>query len=214
MKKLTTKKLSVAPKPNRFVIVVYSDTHINDAMGLLAPEIGMSWGGSYTANVPQAQWTWPKWLEFCELAKSIAARKPNTKFIAVGDGDLGELDLKRRSINVLSRNPNDILHMMTTTLSPLTSVVDRNYVIRGTEAHGGLSNWIEELFAGKIGAEPLKLTEAINKKDADGKEEPSNLQYARWDMLFDWGGVLVDISHHMRIAGREWSVGSPAVTVC
>lgn len=146
---------------------------------------------------------------------SLAASRPGTTThrIVVLGGDNGDIDLKNRTSALVSRNPTDVSNIMTAAHAPLLRLADRVYVLRGTEAHVGLESAIEEMWARRIGADPLVLGDPIKVQMMDGSIDWDNQKYARDDMVVTWGGVKLDMAHHMRGASRAWTAGSPAVTV-
>ena len=124
-------------------IIITSDQHINSTLALCPPRVQLDDGGSYIAS-PTQRWLWQMWNEYIEWARDASA---GYKPIAVFNGDLGELDTKKRSNQLVSMNKATVLNMITEALEPLTSWVDANYFIRGTPAHVGKSSWLEEVAA-------------------------------------------------------------------
>ena len=122
-------------------IIITSDQHINSTLALCPPRVQLDDGGTYIAS-PTQRWIWEMSNEFTEWAKDIAR---GYKPVAVFNGDLGELDTKKRTNQLISLNKATILNMITETLEPLTSWVDACYFIRGTPAHVGKSSWLEEV---------------------------------------------------------------------
>ena len=81
-------------------IIITSDQHIGSTVALCPPRVPLDDGGTYVAS-PGQRWLWQGWLEFIQYAKDLAQ---GYKPIAVFNGDLAELDTKRRTNQLI--NPN------------------------------------------------------------------------------------------------------------
>lgn len=168
-------------------LVIVSDEHINSAVGLCKPEINLDDGGTYHVS-RGVRWLWNCWLDFCQQASAAPGRK-----IAILNGDLGELDTKRRSYQLITPNKATIQRMVMDTIEPLLSVVDQVYVMRGTAAHTGKSAWLEEA----IGND---LTNSVKQDDAG----------SWWHLRAVVEGIRLDIAHHASMGGLPWTAKNAA----
>jgi hypothetical protein len=119
--------------------------HTNSTVGICPPVINLDDGGTYRSS-PVQRWLWECWLDQVERVKRIDASRK----VLILNGDLGELDTKRRSTQLISANKAVIQAMVTDTLAPLVDVVDDVIVIRGTMAHTGKGGWLEESIAADL----------------------------------------------------------------
>jgi hypothetical protein len=168
-------------------IIAASDLHINSTVALCKPLVQLDDGGSFHPSRAQ-RWLWGGWLEFCQHSASQPGRR-----IAVLNGDIGELDTQRRSLQLISTNKDTIIRLVIDTLEPLLSVVDAVYVVRGTAAHSGKSAWLEEHIAND-------LDHAV--KAAPAKTEPP---FSHWHIRATCDGVRLDIAHHAHMGGAPWT---------
>jgi hypothetical protein len=141
-------------------------------------------GGSYHPSDTQ-RWLWDGWLKFIEWAKDVSQ---GYKPIAVFDGDLGELDTKKRSNQMVTMNKATILNMITEALEPLTQYADDLYFIRGTPAHVGKSSWLEEVAA-----------------DYDNTIYYSKGIRSHYQVRLSCDRVRVDIAHHGSMGNTFWT---------
>ena len=125
-------------------LIISSDHHINSTVAVCPPRVQLDDGGTYHPSIGQ-QWLWRGWLEFIEWARDLSK---GYKPLAILDGDLGELDTKRRSNQIITANKATITGMINDVIDPLADWVDGMYFIRGTPAHVGKSSWLEEEIAG------------------------------------------------------------------
>ena len=160
------------------LLIACGDLHTNSTVGLCPPVIQLDDGGSYHASRVQ-RWLWDCWLDQVEKVKAIEARRK----VLVLNGDLGELDTKRRSTQLISGNKATILSLVLQTIEPLFSVVTDVVIIRGTMAHTGKGGWLEEAIAA----------------DLDHAVRPGKMKSpASWyHMRGVFAGVRFDIAHHV-----------------
>jgi len=165
-------------------IAITGDQHSNSKIALCPPVINLDDGGTYHASRGQ-RWLWECWLDYWDTVRGIAAGAP---IIGVFNGDLGELDTKRRSYQLISPNKAVILELVRQTIAPALAVCDRVYFIRGTQAHVGKSAWLEEEIAQDT---------TITVRDH---------QAASWYHLrAKLERVRFDIAHHASMGGLPWS---------
>lgn len=168
------------------LLIVSSDHHINSTLAICPPEINLDDGGTYHASRGQ-RWLWDCWRDAWDKIRPFAADKD--RVVLALNGDLGELDTKRRSNQLISPNKATILEMVTETLKPALEVAKELYVIRGTAAHEGKSAWLEEAVANDItGVLPDKARGTASW----------------WHLVGKLNGLAVDISHHASMTGTPW----------
>ena len=168
------------------LIIACGDMHINSTVALCPPSVNLDDGGTYHASRVQ-RWLWDCWLDQAERVKVIEARRK----VLILNGDLGELDTKRRSTQLISANKAVILSLTLDTLAPLVDVVNEVIVIRGTMAHTGKGGWLEEKIA----------------QDLDGVIRPGKAKSpASWYHLRGvFSGVRFDVAHHAGMGSLPWT---------
>ena len=167
---------------NKIAVVIAQDTHINSAIGLCMPSIELDDGGHYRASRGQ-RWLWDCFNDFVDQVKAIKSN--GYKIVVVLNGDVGELDVKRRSSQLVSSNKATIMRLAIETLSPLVDVADAVFVVRGTLAHTGKSAWLEEAIA----------------QDFDNVVSGNESVASFWHLRHVFSGVRYDITHHARMGG-------------
>lgn len=173
------------------LLVVVSDTHINSTVSLCPLVVNLDDGGTYHASRTQ-HWLWDCWLHFWRYAKEKANGR---RVIGIINGDLGELDTKRRSNQLISVNKATILSMATETLMPTMDIVDSWVFIRGTPAHEGKGAWLEEDIA----------------KDTSSATRYSESIASWWHLVGKVSGIRVDIAHHASLGGRPYTKPTGAI---
>ena len=167
------------------LIAVASDTHINSTVALCPPRVNLDDGGTYNST-PAQRWLWSSWLESWRKVGNI----PADRKVLILDGDVGELDTKRRSNQLVTPNEATVLSMIGEVLEPALSVVQDVYIVRGTQAHVGKSSWLEEAVAA----------------DIDGVKRDEKRGTASWWHIQGMiEGIRVDIAHHASMGGQPWS---------
>lgn len=157
-------------------IVAVADTHINSMLGLCAPDVEDDEGSEYQPNLIQ-QWLWHTWNKCIDDIKRLT-RKYHTTVIF--NGDIVDLDAKKRSDQMISENPAVILEIADKTLKPLLDIANRTFFVRGTEAHVGKSGWAEEMMAQRY----------------HSIKDPETGQYSWWQIRLEFAGVKFDVAHH------------------
>jgi hypothetical protein len=165
-------------------LIVLSDLHINSTVAVCPPRVQLDDGGTYHASRTQ-QWLWACLNDIIAQALEIQADKR----VLVLNGDLGELDTKKRSIQLVTLNKATILGMVIDTLEPLLAVTDATYIVRGTPAHEGKSCWLET----QVGA------------DIDAVPDPRTGAPSWWHIRSACEDVRLDIAHHASMGSRWWS---------
>ena len=165
--------------------IIVSDLHVNSTVGLSLPSVNLDEGGTYRAS-PTQRALWKAWLDMWDtIAKRELFEGRKVLFI---NGDIGELDTKRRSAQLITLNKAVVLRMVLDVLQPALDVVDSVVVIRGTMAHTGKSGWLEEAVADD-------LDNAIHDKDSA----------SWWHFRGVTEGVRFDIAHHATMGRLPWT---------
>lgn len=164
-------------------LAIVADLHVNSTVGLCTPVVNLDDGGTYHAS-PSQRWLHSCWLDFCAKVQASPGRK-----VAIINGDVGELDTKRRSYQLISPNKATIVSLVLDVLSPLIEVVDQVYITRGTCAHTGKSAWLEEAVASDI-------TNVVRESKAAA---------SWWHIRSVCEGVRLDIAHHAQMGGLPWT---------
>lgn len=173
------------------VVVGVSDLHINSRVALSTPNVSLDDGGTYRASRGQ-RWLWECWLDFWQRIGQVY---DDWTKIVIFNGDMGELDLKRRSYQLITPNKADIISMAIDTIMPAIDIADRVYVIRGTPAHEGKSAWLEEIIA----------------RDIDNAVKQSKKVASWYQVRGKIGKKSFDIAHHVSMGGLPWNKGNAAM---
>lgn len=168
-------------------LIMVGDMHINSTVALCAPNVELDDGGTYHLSRTQ-RWLWSCWRDFCEEVRQLPGRK-----ILCINGDLGELDTKRRSVQLITANKATILKTVQNTIEPLVELVDSLIVIRGTQAHEGKGAWLEETIA--------------NDYDHTVRHDGTASWYHMRTVI---EGTRHDISHHASMTGNPWGRSNSA----
>jgi hypothetical protein len=172
-------------------LIVVSDLHINSEVAICPPIVNKDDGNSHHAGRTQ-MWLWRSWQSFWNQVRNDYQ---GYRKILVCNGDLGELDTAKRSVQLITLNKATILKMVLDTLEPALDVVDAQLFTRGTAAHTGKSAWLEEAIA-----DDLKDTISPTDKIASW-----------WHYRGVCEGVRLDIAHHASAGGKPWAKGGGAL---
>lgn len=162
-------------------LLVISDTHIG-CQHALCPPVGfrMDDGGRYLpSDIQLALWKW--WEEMGGEWLSWATKGEPCDLAVNGDALDG---VHHGSTTQWTHNLTSQAEAATAILEPLAAKAEKLYWLRGTEAHVGQSGQEEERLAREMGAVP-------NEQG----------QHARYHLRVMVGDALVDLSHHIGIAG-------------
>lgn len=168
------------------LLIVSSDHHINSTVALCPPVVNLDDGGTYHASQGQ-KWLWECWNDAWAQCAKLA--QGCDRVIAVLNGDIGELDTKRRSNQLVTPNKAMVLQMAAGVFEPLMDVAKDVYVVRGTQAHEGKSAWLEEAFAADI--------DGVIADKAHGTK-------SWWHIRGNLNGLKVDIAHHAPMGSTPW----------
>src|SRR5512139_2498323 len=125
------------------ILIVASDLHINSKVAISPKTVDIDDGATYHASRGQ------RWLLDCwtDAVNTIRRDYSDERRILILNGDLGELDTKRRSYQLITPNKAVILRMILQVIEPMVDLAAAVYVVRGTQAHTGKSAWLEEAIA-------------------------------------------------------------------
>jgi hypothetical protein len=168
---------------DKSAVIVVGDLHINSKVALSPPRVQLDEGGSYHSSRGQ-RWLWRSWNDFWDQVKDDTK---GYRRIVVFNGDMGELDINRRSYQLITPNKATITGMVLDTLEPAIALADLIYVIRGTQAHTGKSAWLEEDIA----------------QDLDNAVHDGGASW--WHLRAVASGVKFDICHHASMGGLPWT---------
>ena len=161
-------------------LAVVSDTHINSTVAVCPPRIEKE-TGTHTVTRPQ-RWLWECWQDYATEFYKLPGRH-----IVILNGDVGELDTKKRSLQLISTNKAIIQRIILDTIEPLIADADAVYVIKGTPAHSGKSSWLEEWLAGDL-----------------DNATPQDKNNCAWDFLErSCEGARLNIGHHASMSGNK-----------
>ena len=159
-------------------LIVVSDLHCGDQVGLCPTGIELDAGGTYEPSAFQrGVWEW--WGEFWEeWVPRVTQGEP---YAVAVNGDA--LDGRHHgAIHQISQNLADQQRIAMSILRPIVeSCEGRFYLIRGTEAHTGQSGENEETLANALGAVP---------DEATGR-------HARNELWIRVGRALCHLMHHI-----------------
>ena len=164
-------------------VLSVSDMHINSTVALSPPKVNLVEGGTYVATRSQRA-LWERWTgDLLPKFDAMPGRK-----VLVFNGDMGELDAKKRTVELVSINKATILELTLETIMPIVDRADAVYVMRGTPAHTGKGAWLEEVIAKDIDAVPTDEGTA-----------------SWWHMRRKAAGVRFDIAHHASMGHLPWT---------
>ena len=164
--------------------IVISDTHIMSTSGLCPEKIVLDDGSTHIPNKLQSLLN--KWFsEFIEDAKRITWGHNR---VLILNGDLGELDSKHRSSQIISTNASTVIKTIIETINPLVSFCDKVVVVRGTVAHTGKSSWVEEAIAHHYASKIIPQEEQV---------------YSHYHFKSEIDGIRYDVAHHARMGGMR-----------
>jgi len=164
-------------------VIAVGDLHVNSTVAISKPVVNLDDGGTYRASKSQRA-LWYSWLDFWQSVEELDVDRR----VLVLKGDIGELDAKRRSTQLITINKATVLSMVIDVLEPALMLADRIIVIRGTMAHTGKSGWLEETLADD-------LDNVIHNEHSA----------SWWHFRGTVEGVRFDISHHAQMGGLPWT---------
>jgi hypothetical protein len=173
---------------DKVALFLLADLHINSTVAVCAPVINLDDGGTYHASRYQ------HWLYDCMMRALQQFRIDSVGYhrTALFNGDLGELDTKRRTYQIITPNKATILNFIQATIEPVSEGVDDLIFLRGTPAHVGKAAWLEEKIAKDLKAIPSR--------------EASSWYHYRGIAA----GVKVDVAHHASMGYLPWTAKNAA----
>ena len=164
------------PKPVNNLIVV-SDLHCGDQVGLCPPAMILDGGGAYERSDFQVGiWEW--WRDFWEeWVPRVTQGEP---YAVCVNGDAMD-NRHHGAVHQITQNLADQQRIAVSALKPIVEKCEgRFYLVRGTEAHTGQSGENEEMLGAVLGSVP----------DAIGNRSHNEL----WIRI---GRALCHIMHHI-----------------
>lgn len=162
-------------------LVIFNDGHSNSTVGLSNPEFQLDDGDTVHAGTVR-RWLWYRYQDI--LAQ--VAKEAQGDIYGVLNGDAVELAAKHSTNQVITKNVQEAIRIATKTYEPFFQMVKGMYVVRGTEAHTGLSAQAEEAIA-------------RNFDNTIHNEATGNASWWHLPLIFD--GVRMDIAHHPKGGG-------------
>lgn len=164
-------------------VVGLSDLHTGSQTGLCTPVVETDSGSGYKATPLQKLMYYQAWLPLVEKILALP------EFGLVLDGDIVDLDVKKRGELYISTNPNDIVRTSLDLLSPLIKRAKWTLFARGTSAHVGLAGCYEE-----------QLATIVNER-FEGKVIPySETTFSHQHITRELDGLRYDITHHPEVS--------------
>lgn len=145
-------------------------------------EVDTDGGAGYKATPLQKAGYYRAWLPMIDKIVALP------EFGLVLNGDIVDLDVKRRGAPLISQNPKDILEVAAELFAPLVRAAKWIIITRGTSAHVGVEACHEEQLAGML------------DRSYPGKIIP----YAKRTLTHDHAmlnidGLKADIAHHPEV---------------
>ena len=181
-------------KARPVVQVEVADLHINSKRGLCPPVLTLNDGGGHLATKVQTyiyNLCWKSlFLEAWQLKTEL-----NALLYVVIAGDAGDLNT-HDGADLISKNPADEVDTIYAVLSKPREMADEFFMVRGTEAHGGPQNSLEEVAAQMLHATP--------------DDEAGTASW--WILKQDVCGIKSHIAHHTKTYGfLPWTRQSAAM---
>jgi len=176
----------------RHVVVIVSDLHCGSTVGLHPPDdTVLDDGGTYTPSKAQG-WLWEHWSAFWERALKLADGA-DLHIICNGDAVDGD---HHGTAQIVSRDGNVQFDILRRCWEPILSLRRPTsfVVVRGTEVHVGKSGNVEEGFAGWLQGKGVVVPIV-----------PGSRNRSHWHWRGDYGGTVIDATHHGRMGTRPWT---------
>jgi hypothetical protein len=173
-------------------VTLVSDLHCGSMLGIVNCDEGVSLDEDDNGYRPSKgqRWLWQCWLDFIQRAKENAKGR---RHYLILNGDLVDGQVKN-SNQVITADMTIQRQIALDVIDPLAQTADRIFVIRGTEAHTGLSAREEEAIA----------------RDLESVEKSGKKISSWWELRAEIGGVTFDVTHHVSGGGRAWTMGNTA----
>lgn len=174
--------------------VQWGDSHPNSTIGLIPPRgIMLDDGGWYHPSRIQEE-IWNVYIDFWSAVKAYKREIGADEIWGLFLGE-GADDNKHSKYQLVTVNESVMIDISMAVLRPALDIVDRQFMVRSTEAHSGGSAWMEERIAKEIGAEP----------------DPETGNSSWWYLPIKRYGVRGLFAHHpYSNATRPWTIGGGA----
>jgi hypothetical protein len=159
-------------------IIIVSDTHIGNDFGLCPPEGLILDGGKPLGQSKFQAATWRFWQDCWDHYVPSEIKKAK-KITLVHNGDV--VDGHHHDTNGSIANIKDQEKNAVAIFKPLVERFDSLYMVRGTEAHGGIGETSTERVAAALGA-------VVDKDTGDS---------SRQELWLEDNGVIMQFAHHI-----------------
>ena len=170
-----------------------ADWHTNKKTGVRVPQFFMEENDQTIAS-PAQRFLWRSLVDQADTIKKLKKKHKADAWVVFG-GDIAELDIKKRTDKLHTRNESVVLDLVTTTMEPVFDVADRMFMVHGTSAHVG---HMEELVA----------------YDIDCEIHPDTKRPIAHRWLIDVEGVSFMIQHHGNLGRLPWTKGNALNQKC
>lgn len=172
------------------IVVWVSDLHINSTVALCVPEFEMD-DGNIHKNSKLQNALYEAWADGWRQVKQKARGR---EIVGIIGGEIADNMVTHPSLQFITYNKETIRRMAIETLEPMLKVVSKLIVLRGTEAHTGLSGELDEGIAHDIAKQYKKI-----KVIQDGK------RYSNYHLRCYIGGRSFDLAHHVGMGSARRS---------
>lgn len=170
------------------VIAWVSDLHINSTVALCVPEFEMDDGnGHKNSKLQNALYT--AWVDGW---KQIKQKARGREVVGIIGGEIADNMISHPSLQFITYNKETIRRMALETLDPMLRVVSKLIVLRGTEAHTGLSGELDE-----------GIAKDISKSYKHIKVIRDGARYSHYHLRCFIGGRSFDLAHHVAMGSAR-----------
>jgi hypothetical protein len=167
-----------------------SDLHINSTVAVCVPDFEMD-DGNYHGNSKLQNALYSAWSDAWRQVKHKAKGR---EIVGIIGGEIADNMTTHPSLQFITYNKETIRRMAIETLEPMLKVVNKLIVLRGTEAHTGLSGELDEGIAHDI-SKSYKNIKVIK----DGKRS------SHYHLRCYIGGRSFDLAHHVGMGSARRS---------
>ena len=172
------------------IVVWCSDLHINSTVALCIPDFEMDDGNRHMNSKLQNA-LFEAWSSGW---KQVRQKARGREIVGIIGGEIADNMAKHPSLQFITHDPEVIRRMAVETLEPMLRVVNKLIVLRGTEAHTGLSGGLDEGIAHDIAKSYKKI-----KVLRDGS------RYSNYHVRCYIGGRSFDLAHHVGMGSSRRS---------
>ena len=172
------------------VLATVSDIHCGSTVAMVPPEgVHLDDGGTYKPSKAN-KWLWQCWEEFWKEVAKVKS-KHRADLYVIYNGDFWEGD-HHRTTQIISPNPEPINYIASRILNvPRKLKPKHQFMVRGTEAHVGVSGAQEEALAREY---RFQFT-----------GDPENDTYTWWHLKIELNGIFIEAQHHGKIGRLPWT---------